>query len=312
MIAKKPDLSLGVAVEKITFSIKNQETYVKIKTFYSANLKLAGQLGKGLMSFDGFFNEDKSTFLGSNSKLGTKILAFSKAEGLDMIKTFRTDFLNLSENEGCKEHLSISNVTAIYVTNTHEGIAVSSDLTNVFEQTVQMQQKSVPKVIIEKGILNVGGKTAASNIQIEGSIAADLKVKFLTIRIKLKDQSGSNFFKVLSESIQVDVETVIAFFIVNQLSRVTSSNLVSNIKTALIKDFPIGQVVNFVDTKEKATTKGGKYVIRVLSGLSKKLEDSNTSKETQNLVLAWVDKLSTKDPNFFEKVISLKKTMEKL
>lgn len=291
------DLKIGMRVERITFSIKSLEAYKAIQTFFQSVLETPGTFGRGLMAFAGSYSSDNTIFLGINTKLESRVLSFINDENQVSLQSFRDDFLNLTENEGIKKQLSISSVNAIYVTEAPETVNISSDLIELFETSIKMQQKSVPKFVIDKGALYIGGKTGATSLKIQGSVASDLNVKFIVLNLKLKDNAADNFYRYLSESILVDCSTVIAFVILNQLGRTTLSPLLTEIQTKLIKDFPVGKVVNFAETKQKSTTKSGKYVIRSLNGITNKLKDAKTCSETQLLFENWFVELETKHRN---------------
>lgn len=283
-----------MTVEKVTFSVKTDRAFEACKNYLADILKTKGLSGKGLMTFEGLYSDDKDVFLGVNKKLESKILTFNGETGQKRLDSFRSDFLDLTANDYLRDELSISSLNAIYVLNKPDSVAVATDLQETFEKTIQIQQKSIPKMLIDKGALYIGGKTGASSLKIDGSVTADLQVQYLVLNLKLKDAAASNFFSLLRDSIQVDCPTVVAFTISNQVSKTTQSQLLKFIQTSVVKDFSVGKVVNFGNMKQKSTTKSGKYVLRALSGLLNKLKDTKTGAETQVIITEWLEQFMVK------------------
>jgi hypothetical protein len=160
---------------------------------------------------------------------------------------------------------------------------------------VQLQQKSIPKFTKTANVLCIGGKTSAINVKLQPAPSADLSVKKIVSTLKLKGNKGDQFMTLLRSSIDVNVKTLVAYTVINQLSRGNLSVLLEHIRKDLIKDYDVGQVVTYAQSKKRATTTHGKYVQRSLSGIRNKLLLQDISGEVQVLVIDWLTKLYQQD-----------------
>ena len=90
---KKKDLSLGMTIEKVTFSLKTDRAYAACQKYFAEVLINKGTSGKGLMSYNGFYSINKEIFIGMNLKIETRILSFNGEAGNKALDSFRSDFL---------------------------------------------------------------------------------------------------------------------------------------------------------------------------------------------------------------------------
>ena len=297
-------LKNGMTTMNLNFSFEDSNTYKSIGQYFDQKLTQTGTYGKGVLSYKGKWNANFTTFLGSNEKLGVYILVFCNKEGIVELEIFRKNFLNLQTNQELAKTLSVSNVKNVYITRPEATMDSPSKLESSIQETVNLQQKSVPKVSIEDNNLFIGGKTGNTCLQIGGNVTADFKLKSLVIIFKMKDQGSKNFYHYLLNNINTDYYTIVAFFMLNQLGRVQLSTLLKGIQSNLVKNYDVGKVATYSQTEERATTSFGKYVLRSLSGIKNKLNDEKVSEETQKLLINWIEKLKNEDGEKFKVLLS--------
>lgn len=289
MILEK--LKDGITIIQINISFNDSACSERIKEYFDKKLTEPGNLGKGVLSYDGFWNEERTVFLGLNHKLNTFVLTFAEKLGMIEFETFRKDFLNLTVNQAIASKLSISNLKAVYILNPPSMVETANQLSPALEEIVQIQQKTVPKVLIDSGNLYIGGKTGHTSLQITSITGADLKVNKMVTSLKLKDRSGASCMALVLSSIETDCYTIVAFLMIKQMSRLNSTKLLTSLCESLRKNYEVGKVSNYAQVKERSSTSSGKYVNRVFSALTKKLTTEETSVETQSLFINWMSKL---------------------
>ena len=279
----------GMTVVQLNLSFSDAKCYEQVEKYFKEKLIKDGNLGQGVLSYIGRRNDDGTIFLGSNNKLGTNVLSFFDKKGMTEFELFRKDFLNLKDNVELSQKFTVSNLKASYVMIPPPEVRSPSQLSAMFEDTVQIQQKSVPKVSIDTGDLFVGGKTGSVFVQTSGVVNATLSVTRMVVSIKIKDKGGYSCMQYILNSIETDIYTIVAFLMWKQFTRIKLSKLLEYIIRNVVKNFDVGKVSNFSQEKERATTSSGKYVIRSLAGIKNKLLKELSSIETQVLFTSWFD-----------------------
>jgi hypothetical protein len=239
--------------------------------------------------------EERTVFLGVNKKLQTYLLAFSSDKSVELVELFRKNFLNLSENKELVELLSLASLDAYCIHPSPSSITNDEQLRLAFEETVQLQQKSVPKFTKTANVLCIGGKTSAINVKLQPAPAADLSVKKIVSVLKLKGSKGDQFMALLRSSIDVNLKTLVAYTFINQLSRGNLSSILEHIRKDFIKDYDVGKVISYAQSKTRSSTTHGKYVQRALSGIRNKLLMQDVSSEIQSITVGWLTKLYQED-----------------
>lgn len=283
-----PALKDGMQCETLNLTARTSKSRSLAKTYFETKLQKPSNKGKGVLTYNGFSNESGTVFLGSNTKLKTTILSFSNQEGIQEFEQFRKDCLNLQENAEAVSGFTVSSIKAFALMSPPLGGRTSTELEKTFLQCVQTQQKSVLKTSIENNMLMVGGKTGSIFVQVRGIISTDFSVKKLLVSLSLKDKAGANFMEYLLGSIGADVNSIIAFFMVKQLRRITLTNLTTYIIESLVKSFNVNMVTMLSQKKERATTSKGKAVLRSLSTVLNKLISADSTAETKVLLAQWV------------------------
>jgi len=286
----------GLVVGSIRFTMTTT-CYLEIAKYFKTSLKQPGKFGKGIMCYQGEYSDDGNVFLGRNKKLELNILVFLDHSGMQELERFRSDFIDVKTNQKLIEDLTVSGIEAFHFSLKPNDVNTGMDLQREFETSVTIQNKSVPKVSITRNSLYIGGSTGKICLEIIGNVGVDQKVRGIICRINLKD--GKTFTQYMYKSPGVNVETLTAFQILSQLSRVNQSVLFSSIQSNLIKEFEVGKVITISQEKTKATTKSGKYVLRSLAGIKNKISSNKTAVEAQTLMQIFFE--NEKDDSKIEK-----------
>jgi hypothetical protein len=168
----KSSFEKGFTLGALNLSIPSNNFQV-VGKFFGKFLKESGKLGNGFLAFDGLWDDTKSLFVGTNSKLGINIVHFNGKEGLKFFEIFRKDFINLEVNKEIVESIKVSKVQAVFVQDVPYTINSQKDVELAFEEVITTQQKSVPKTSVSNGSLLIGGKTGSLNLEITPLVEAD-------------------------------------------------------------------------------------------------------------------------------------------
>lgn len=294
MIENNPSpqfLKTAMKLENINLTTRIKKSRALAKKYFQAKLIKPAKKGRGVISYEGFTNERQTVFIGLNKKLDTTMVSFSGQEGMQEFEQFRKDALNLAENKEASSGFTISSIKALVSMDPPQGVKTSGDLAKMLEQTVQAQQKSIPKASVDKNKLFIGGQTGNTCVQIHGLIERDSSVKKLLVSVCLKDRSGKNFFEYVLGAINSDFNAILAFFIIQQLGRLTLTDLTDHVIKFLVQSFEVSRVSGESQIKARSTTSKGKAVIRSLKALLNKLVCSDTTEETKILLKNWVSQV---------------------
>ena len=291
-VKKNIEFSPGLIVEVLRMTLTDKTAVDAVTKFFNTDLTTSGTFGNGLMTYSGNYNDDRSLFLGTNSKLGMSIVVFINSPGMALFERFRNDFLNLSNNKPLVEKMSVSSLEATFVTYKPSDIRVADDFQNKVEEIVVKQQKTIPKLDLNKGVLYIGGRTGNTSLSLQSVVLGDLSVKYVATRLKLKDKSAQQFFSILNQSLESTTNAVVAYFMLEQLKRTVLTELTTDLRNRLIKEYDLAKVITTAQTKSRATTSSGKFILRALSGVLNKLRGEETRGESGSLLVEWFLKLS--------------------
>ena len=282
----------------IRFAIKNEDTFKELQNYFKKTVNISSEQGRGVIKYSGNRNDDNSIFIGSCHKLGLRVLTFSNDNGAVELDKFRGDFINVTKNNEHVKNLSVTSFETTNVQFKHGPLVNINDFALAATNTVQSQQKTVPRISFENNVLYIGGKAGACCVAIKVTTNADQTVRYIVTTMKAKEKSCNVFWKSLQNSISSSTIAVLGACIVNQISRATQSPLLNAIVKHITKNNDLGKVIVSQQELSRSTTKSGKYVIRALSGIKGKLHSDQTSLEAQELFLLWFMRVFVAEKHF--------------
>lgn len=284
---KKTELKVNMTLKVVRFTIKSSEAYQAVVTYFKDTVKTPSTQGKGVMRYSGFENEDGSIFIGECLKLDLRTLMFSNERGSIELDKFRDEFINLTANKKFVEKMNVTSFEGINVQFKYGTLINVNDFEIAATNTVQSQQKTVPKISLDSNVLYIGGKSGANNVAIKITTNSDQTIRYIVSTIKSKEKSCNIFWQSLQNSISSPTTAVLGACVVNQLGRATQSPLLNAIIKHITKNNDLGKVIVSQQELSKSTTKSGKFIKRALSGVKSKLYNSQSTLEGQLLFLEW-------------------------
>lgn len=291
--SKKTTPQIGMALKAIRMSIKDQNTLNEVIKFFSGQLTEPATIGRGVMQYTGEKSADGAIFLGTSTKLGLTGLMFFGTAGAIALDNFRGNFIDLTINEHHVANMNVTSIESVHVQYRLGFTSSISDFVSSVSNSVTCQQKTTPKVSLQENTLYIGGKAGASYVSIKPVVNADLTVSHIVSVQKMKEKSCNIFCETLKNSIKSSTTSVLAACMVNQLNRATQSPLISGISKQITRNNDLGKVIMSQQSLSRSTTKSGKFVMRVLSGLKTKLYLEQSSLETTDIFLGWLTTLFT-------------------
>lgn len=286
------DFPTELQLEQLNISLVDKQSYLAILTFFGDSLIQDGTLGKGILSYTGKWDSERTVFAGENSKLDNYMLAFISENSVNKLENFRENFVNVPANETMVLKWNVSKVEAYYLHNSTSLDDTEEKVLATFEETLRIQQKAVPKVVFKNKSLQIGGKSSASYLEFRGLTTADLKVKKIVSVIKSK---GDEFLPLMVKNSQKSIKTIIAYIAVKRLSTLNQSDFIQQVRTNFIKAYEVGNIYTYEQVSQKTTTKSGKHISRSLKGIRNKLIKKEFSVETQEIFLSWLQELVSED-----------------
>lgn len=309
---KNLEYSPGLVVNVLRTSLASPEVVKSVLEFFKTELTITDTYGNGLMAYTGKATPDKSVFVGTNTKLGLSVAVFNGSQGMALFEKFRNDYLNVAKNADKVAKITASSLDATFVSYKPSDVRVADDLQNRLEDIISKQVKSIPKLDLHKGALYIGGRTGNTSLSISGSVQGDLSVKYVVTQLKLKDKSAQQFFDTLKTSLDSTTNAVIAYSMLEQLKRTSLTELTTDIRNRLVKEYDLAKVATVAQSKKRSTTSSGKFVLRALSGVTNKLRRSETRDEAGSLLVEWFKGLSTNNTKYSSKPALLIKDVEAL
>nr|YP_009492160.1 hypothetical protein [Pseudopediastrum integrum]YP_009492201.1 hypothetical protein [Pseudopediastrum integrum]AWI68779.1 hypothetical protein [Pseudopediastrum integrum]AWI68780.1 hypothetical protein [Pseudopediastrum integrum] len=282
-------------LEKINFIIKGKEIVAKILEFFEPILTIPGEFGKGALIYIGSWNETHTVFLGKSSKGNDYILHFTGENGEKELQNFRSNFLDLAENAAIVEKINISSVGILYLLEPKDGMKTETEFEERLEETIAGQQQTLPKVSGERGRkITIGGKTSSHNIVVEYHASSAGKIQKILVTVNLRDASAKKFYVFVLESINASIHDLGAFSIISLLDKVTLTPILQFMKDCFSKNYQVGQVAMYAQSKQRKTTTHGKFVLKALKGIENKMKTKASYKEAQRHLVVWVERLLEK------------------
>lgn len=281
-------LQKGLSLEILSISLKSVKNYKAVRDFFGSQLNQEGTYGKGLLESKGFWNRERTLFVGENRKLESYVLCFFTEQSLEILEEFRRNFLNLNENKEMCDLFVISRLQTYFLHDVPPEFRQEHDYRAALRDTIGLQNKSLPKIIRENDSLYIGGKTGSTILEIIAKPQTDFTVNRLVTKLTVKDRAGENAMKILSKSIEASFKTIVAFLAIQQISRTNLSDLLKYLRKDYSRDYAVGKVVNYAQEKSRATSSHGKYVLRALSGITNKFSKEDTYEEAQEIFLDWL------------------------
>jgi len=283
-------LSLGMEVNQINLSFPSPEAYKLISDYLVDDLKKAATDGKGLLAFTGKSNDDGSVFLGRSDKLSTYALRFKGPNGMKVFTKFRRDILNNQQHSEIVGEIKANMIQSAYMLVPPSEVNNSKDYINCLNELVQAQQKSTPRLLIEKGRLLIGGRAGANSLAISAETSAVKGITGIVISCKVKEAAAEKVWENLLTVSEATLETCIVYILIDNISRLSSTPFLEHCRNDMLKSYPVGKL-SFSSSSKQSNTKAGSYVLRSLTGVFNKLKTASVSQEVQSLLKPWLKSL---------------------
>nr|YP_009492253.1 putative LAGLIDADG DNA endonuclease [Pseudopediastrum sp. CL0201VA]YP_009492298.1 putative LAGLIDADG DNA endonuclease [Pseudopediastrum sp. CL0201VA]AWI68858.1 putative LAGLIDADG DNA endonuclease [Pseudopediastrum sp. CL0201VA]AWI68859.1 putative LAGLIDADG DNA endonuclease [Pseudopediastrum sp. CL0201VA] len=284
--------SISQWMENLNFVIKAKAVVEKVSNFLGPILQTPGEFGKGALTYEGYWDAARSVFLGKSSKGEGYMLHYSGEQGEKEAEKLRSNFLDLKINAELVTLINLSSFEILFLLEPKDNMKIVKDFVEMIQETVSNQQQSLPKVSVEKEKrLIIGGKTSSQNMTVEYHESSAGTIEKILVTVKVKDDAAKKCYALLLESINASIPDIGAFIAITLLDKVTLTPLLQFLKDYFSKSFQVGQVAMYAQAKQRKTTTHGKFVSKALAGVENKLTENASSKETQSILLNWVENL---------------------
>ena len=287
----------AIGIDQIKIYVKNKAAFGNLEKKFVPTSNTRVSIGQGVFKYDGFSWDKGNIFCGFCSSLGSGMIQFSGSDAAENYKGFETTYLKTVAPELLSAFSLGTTVSFVVSLNDSWNEA---DVSAKFEKIIQQQERKQPKLAHTKDGLQIGSKSTDNFIVLVPMSSSDgivTKIQFVA-----KISRDSSFFELSFANQDSKFEDILAFLLIQFLSKTTVSGFLLDVKTALIENHKIGPI-----QEKKATavlSKDGKTVQRSLSAVRNKLISSATEKEAKQLFLKWLTEIETlfKNDESFKKV----------
>lgn len=240
--------------------------------------------GFGPLKYDGKRSTDEGVFIGRNAALESFIINFSGKEGERHLKML-VSTLDLAQ-------LNKFSVTRI---NYSSGLDASIDFETeeqfgtAAQQVVLSQQESKPVVMFKKKTLSIGNSSSSQYVKISPLLSSSVgKISGIQVNISIKNNPADALWATLISAEVFDLTNLLAFFLLESLSKVVSTKLIEFIRSNLRSGYDLGSIV-ILRKNDLTVSPSIRYVKSALKAVEKRLNEQSISLDAQAEIVSFLD-----------------------